>query len=1296
MTILLSFFLVLCVAEHSSAAEEEPIPGRQIQRTMRLLESSTPENPNRVRILVYGQSITGSGYLSSHLGKELKKRYPHAEILLENRSLGGHGVPLLTRTAEHDLFPFYPDLLIFHAYDGDDNGALEKLFRDILQNTSSEILTWTDHFDVLYSVNREKDFVRKREIQDRHNRYRLHLNDCRRRMARMLGIELVEVQKAWQKWLKDHPGDGKTLPEYQLLRDNIHLNPEGEKLLYREVLKHFVRIPGADAEADEKVQIYSPGDLRQNGDWLELPFEGSRVELKAGNPGGKLEVLIDGQKPSLSPAAHYVSRPRLSGDRWNVPPIKQVLASPDASSGETWTMLLNGFNHAEKSFRFSLSGSLTGKDGEGSTADSVFVSRSGKIRFRISDFDRSRILLYAKRNKDRPLQITWEVRTISNDTFVPQKAKEQIIVFQTRNTGKHLLKIRNSGVDLKEIRISGKRIPNNHSLSAMLFCVPQAPCATFTEGEALLFRMQDDVSGKYRLVDVRGRVLRNVPFRGKQLEIASLPCGAYRLFFEIPGKRVFGSRPFLIVPDRKGRAMNPKSPYGMVRGNGLTPQGIMDRVNRGNPGYRKSANRDRAALFARIGVSAVREHYDLIWTHRKSPESFDWQQMPAAIEDLKKYGIRFVGMGSGTPPWARSNQSKRLFCSGRRIYGTDSLPDDAFYSYRRCKGIAEKVGGSVFGFEYWNEPFNFPDPAWDFIACAKAAYLGFKAGNPKMNVLSSSYYYHAHPQMFELFLKSGGGYYYDILNYHDYSPPASVQEHVLKLRALLKRYGLNEWSALFNTENNGAFLAGKIPYGASFSRNFTDYSHSQQLIEAETIVKSQLAHQAMGVAGVFTFRAAWSPKGFGYLCLLYPDTTAHLFALPFAVMTANLDQAVFLGTAELGKNFRGLLYRQPDGTETLACWKISPVDTQTARVESPFQDDWLEGNLDLTASDGTYSCQNSFGERSLLRAKNGVLRVPVNRFPTYLHGLRNRKIARMAYPEPVYGAPEAPFEKRIVLRPLLHPRDFRVAGLTSTTAILLAEKGAMDLEIYNFSSEHLTGNILAQGFEVSGLNETIQIGPMEKQVLKNLRISPVEKTGIHQKDLVLMAVFSGKRSSPAIVPISYSGKWKEFPLRKLSASMFLIHGKNVKQADVSDAENGVIRFRVQFSAFPEKGANWVNAIYRLKQPVESLKNAVGIRYEIRLTGKSGIVGSETERNFETATLGLLKSSSADQTIYRESVWIPTRIPNDVWQEVYLPFPVATASWKENASKYQAVAFGLNPEFLSLEFELRNIRIVYAD
>ena len=158
MPILLSLFLVHSVAEHSFAAEEIPLPGRQIQRTMRLLETSTQENPNRVRILIYGQSITGSGYLSSHLKKELKKRYPHAEILLENRSLGGHGVPLLTRTAEHDLFPFYPDLCFGqHAWDC----APEKRPRAGCRRRSSSRTDLTG----VYRIPPKRGVRRKRKIQ---------------------------------------------------------------------------------------------------------------------------------------------------------------------------------------------------------------------------------------------------------------------------------------------------------------------------------------------------------------------------------------------------------------------------------------------------------------------------------------------------------------------------------------------------------------------------------------------------------------------------------------------------------------------------------------------------------------------------------------------------------------------------------------------------------------------------------------------------------------------------------------------------------------------------------------------------------------------------------------------------------------------------------------------------------------------------------------------------------------------------------------------------------------------------
>jgi hypothetical protein len=39
--------------------------GRNVQRTMRLLATSTPERRNTVRVLFYGQSITEQGWWKS-------------------------------------------------------------------------------------------------------------------------------------------------------------------------------------------------------------------------------------------------------------------------------------------------------------------------------------------------------------------------------------------------------------------------------------------------------------------------------------------------------------------------------------------------------------------------------------------------------------------------------------------------------------------------------------------------------------------------------------------------------------------------------------------------------------------------------------------------------------------------------------------------------------------------------------------------------------------------------------------------------------------------------------------------------------------------------------------------------------------------------------------------------------------------------------------------------------------------------------------------------------------------------
>ena len=112
-------FVTLFSAITSPAAAETPsyppakFPdtrawGKNIQRTMRMLATSTAEKPNTVRILFYGQSITEQKW-SAMVEQDLRERFPHAKMIVENRALGGFSSQLLVKTAETDLYSFQPD-----------------------------------------------------------------------------------------------------------------------------------------------------------------------------------------------------------------------------------------------------------------------------------------------------------------------------------------------------------------------------------------------------------------------------------------------------------------------------------------------------------------------------------------------------------------------------------------------------------------------------------------------------------------------------------------------------------------------------------------------------------------------------------------------------------------------------------------------------------------------------------------------------------------------------------------------------------------------------------------------------------------------------------------------------------------------------------------------------------------------------------------------------------------------------------------------------------------------------------
>jgi hypothetical protein len=125
-----------------SPAEDTSSYGRHIQRTMTLMESSTPEKRNTVRILYYGQSIMGQEW-SEDVDAYLRERYPNTDFVTANLALGGFSSQRLVRTMHYDVFPFYPDLFVFHVFGS--HIEYENIIREVRQRTSAEVLMQLDH-----------------------------------------------------------------------------------------------------------------------------------------------------------------------------------------------------------------------------------------------------------------------------------------------------------------------------------------------------------------------------------------------------------------------------------------------------------------------------------------------------------------------------------------------------------------------------------------------------------------------------------------------------------------------------------------------------------------------------------------------------------------------------------------------------------------------------------------------------------------------------------------------------------------------------------------------------------------------------------------------------------------------------------------------------------------------------------------------------------------------------------------------------------------------------------------------
>lgn len=422
--------------------------GARIQRAMTLLAESTPARRHTVRVLFYGQSITEQSWWKEVAG-DLRRRFPHANLVVENRAIGGFASQLLVKTAETDLYPFYPDLVIFHVYGS--HVEYENIIRRIRERTTAEILIQTDH------VTRDEDLAEETDpARLTPANWSAWMNHAfLPSVARKYGAELADQRRLWKEYLRAHK-----LPASRLLSDAVHLNPHGCFLMAQIVKAHLRYDPRlSDGSWKEWVRTYEVGrDVSWKDGTLALEFEGNRVDaICAPGSAPPAEVRIDGRKPSEFPELYARTRttaypgtiwPCLLNVTWEKPPV-----------AEEWMLTLTEVSPDLKDFRFRLEGSATGPDGEGSGAER-FVSRSARVVIDPADWNFGYALKVFGKRIEAGFRIRWKVFPLGVDAFVSPGASDPAVetvvtLAQGLPKGRHRLELSGGGprVPLRAIRV---------------------------------------------------------------------------------------------------------------------------------------------------------------------------------------------------------------------------------------------------------------------------------------------------------------------------------------------------------------------------------------------------------------------------------------------------------------------------------------------------------------------------------------------------------------------------------------------------------------------------------------------------------------------------------------------------------------------------------------------------------------------------------------------------------------------------------------------------------------------------
>lgn len=406
--------------------------GRYTSRTMNLLQTCTPEKPNTVKILVYGQSISVQDWWLE-VKKTIETRFPNANLIMENKAIGGFASQILCKTVEMDVSTFYPDLVLLHIYGS--HTAYDSVLATIRSRTAAEVAIQTDHFA---GENAWSDTMSYHFLPALAEKYK---------------CDLINIRDPWKKYLTDNH-----LSPNDLLKDDVHLNKYGEFLMAELINPLFTCKSKFQPDPFGLCTVYKVGeDVEIKKGKIDLPFKGNKVDIifseNEGKNANSAVVLLDIHRPSEFQGTYFITRPFSDDNKywpWSLPAMIRV-GHQTPWIEEEWTCIFTEATAPYDDFSFEISGSVTGNDGSGRGSED-FVSLSKRVIINKGDAENdgdwhlNRSYKVVKTTVNKGDVVKWKTYSISTDTldfakYSNLKNEKIVTLFQGVPNSKHELTI---------------------------------------------------------------------------------------------------------------------------------------------------------------------------------------------------------------------------------------------------------------------------------------------------------------------------------------------------------------------------------------------------------------------------------------------------------------------------------------------------------------------------------------------------------------------------------------------------------------------------------------------------------------------------------------------------------------------------------------------------------------------------------------------------------------------------------------------------------------------------------------